>query len=225
MKTRVMARIRRPWGSKTQGEAGLTLLEALMAIIVVALALSAATPALILTVGTRVQSQRAEQALALAQSQVDRVRQIVERGEVGYTAQVNSVAFITTANELKDAPVPTSFVAAPNALTQARLVDLDGNSTPDFAVQIFRTAGYTPAGSTSEVAAFDLGVRVYAADADQNALQATAGRLGTTTSQGSRREQPLAVLYTTIARSETGDSLCGYQNFIDSTASTGLECP
>lgn len=59
---------------------GLTLIECLVAIIMVALVASAITPALILSVATRVQSQKAEQAMALGQAEIDRVRQLVEQG-------------------------------------------------------------------------------------------------------------------------------------------------
>lgn len=62
-------------------EQGFSLLEALISIAVIAVVISSFTPPIFLAVGTRVQNRRAEQAMQLAQAEVDRVRRLVERGQ------------------------------------------------------------------------------------------------------------------------------------------------
>jgi type II secretory pathway pseudopilin PulG len=59
---------------------GITLLESLVAIIVLTIAVTVVTPPIFLAVATRVQNRKAEQAMNLAQKYVDRVQGIVEQG-------------------------------------------------------------------------------------------------------------------------------------------------
>ncbi len=65
---------------RSNSSSGLTLIECLVAIIIVSLTVLAITPPILLATGTRVQSRRAEQANHIAQSEVDRLRLLVERG-------------------------------------------------------------------------------------------------------------------------------------------------
>ncbi len=65
---------------------GFTIIESLMAIIVVTILLVGITPPIFLVVGTRVQNQRAEQAMQLAQLEIDRVRVLMERGDFEKTS-------------------------------------------------------------------------------------------------------------------------------------------
>ena len=59
---------------------GFTLIESLVAMIVISITLVAIVPPIFWATGTRVQNRRAEQALAIAQGEIDRVRTQVERG-------------------------------------------------------------------------------------------------------------------------------------------------
>lgn len=85
MKSLIQQRLVRHWLGRstrvegTGGQQGLTLLETLVAIIVIGLTAAAITPAFVLTVATRVQSQKAEQALQLARAEVDEIRTLMER--------------------------------------------------------------------------------------------------------------------------------------------------
>ncbi|MGD1905810.1 MAG: prepilin-type N-terminal cleavage/methylation domain-containing protein [Leptolyngbyaceae cyanobacterium] len=209
-------------GDQRTSVAGLTLIECLVAIVVIGISVAAVTPALVLTVATRVQSQQAEQALNLAQTEIDQVRLVVERGNDGYAA---STPLTTPIADIRTVPSPVNFVASTTSVDQAQLVDVDGDGSDDFAIQTFRNAGYTPSGTTDPIA-FDMGVRVYSIQSQDNlgSLESTQADIGLTSGTGQRRNKPLAVLYTTIVRGEADSSLCGYVEFIDSTASTSLSC-
>jgi prepilin-type N-terminal cleavage/methylation domain-containing protein len=206
---------------------GLTLIECLVAIIMVALVASAIAPALVISVATRVQNQKAEQALALAQSEIDRVRLAVERREARDTNLPPSVSFTGTfdaENKIAEVagPLAAAPVSSPGTAFQTRLVNLNGN---EFAVQVYRSPGKFVA---SVPVVFTMGVRVY----DVRALEAGGGgnlpkdpaSLGMTGGEGQRTQRPLAVLYTTVAAGDNSDSLCSYIKYYDSAASTPLGC-
>ncbi len=59
---------------------GFTLIESLVAIIIISITVVAISPPIFWATGTRVQNRRAEQALSIAQAAIDRVRAKVERG-------------------------------------------------------------------------------------------------------------------------------------------------
>jgi prepilin-type N-terminal cleavage/methylation domain-containing protein len=210
------------WGSPQRPEAGLTLIECLVAIVVISISVAAVTPALVISVASRVQSQKSEQALALAQTEIDRIRTLMERGATSEISSGTALPIASGSSAL-DVAAPGSFVAANPTLLQARRVDLNGDGTSDFAVQAFRTPGISAAG---EAVAFEMGVRVYSIEAEGNTLTKDAGRLGLTSGSGARSTQPLATLYTTIVRGDSPNALCNYYEQLGSTASavTALDC-
>ncbi|PSR18477.1 hypothetical protein C8255_07185 [filamentous cyanobacterium CCP3] len=203
--------------ARTQ-EQGLTLIECLVAIVVVGLVSSAIAPALVLSVATRVHSQKAEQALALAQSQIDSTRVLVERGE--YTvADLPPLATGLADRDVATAPGPNLGVTNPTNFAYAQPVDIDGDGQPDFLVQRFRAIGESVGGTP---VAFAMGVRVYdrAASATGN-LSTTPASLVMTSTGGRRNERPLATLYTTIATSNQGESLCNLITYVNSGVAAG----
>ncbi|MFM7472011.1 MAG: prepilin-type N-terminal cleavage/methylation domain-containing protein [Nodosilinea sp.] len=217
---------------------GLTLIECLVAIVIVALVASAIAPALVIAAATRVQSQKAEQALQLAQSEIDRVRLLTERGQATDTLPVYLAKFpprsATLANkdvQTMAAPAYGSVIADRTNLDSTKTLGIKLNSTTtvsnkvelcaqdcDFAVQIYRTKGY-PDDTTKVPTAFAMGVRVYSYEAVASgtgaALSTQPLSLATTAGEGQRAKKPLAVLYTTIAIGENSTSLC---DLIDYTA-------
>ncbi|MGF1569119.1 MAG: type II secretion system protein [Nodosilinea sp.] len=208
---------------------GLTLIECLVAIIMVALVASAITPALVISVATRVQSQKAEQALGLAQSEIDRVRLLVEQGGVANVSQLPPQAPTTLKdNEVAKqvGPLYGSVVAVPSTPTQTRPVDINDNGSNDFAVQTYRTRGLESGGVP---VAFAMGVRVYDFDAVTSGgsgnLSTEPLSLATTAGEGQRSARPLAVLYTTIAVSEQGNSFCNLINYTASAAGSTASVP
>ena len=216
---RLGATLKPPLGSGAEvQEQGLTLIECLVAIVMVALVSSAIAPALVLSVATRVHSQKAEQALALAQSEIDSVRVLVERG--GYTA----AALPPLAAGLDDKDVETALgpdLTVTNSTSFARAFprDIDGDGAPDFLMQRFRAKGQMVG---SVPVAFAMGVRVYDRDASAAGnLPSTPASLKMTSGDGGRSTRPLAVLYTTIATSNQGDSLCSLITYFNSSAVAG----
>jgi prepilin-type N-terminal cleavage/methylation domain-containing protein len=213
------------WLTQVQAEnAGLTLMECLVAIVMVAIVMGAIAPALVISVATRVQSQKAEKALELAQSEIDRVRLSVERDGVAATGLPASTTTVGE-TDVADAVGPTNTFNDPPDWDEVRAVDIDGGG-PDFAVQTYRTEGQ-PDGDGNPVA-FAMGVRVYDFDAVSNLgsgnMLTEKASLGTTAGEGQRAERPLAALYTTIAVSEEGNSLCELTRYL-STAGSAASVP
>lgn len=198
-----------------RAEQGFTIIESLMAIVVITLLLVAITPPIFLAVGTRVQNQRAEQAMQLAQRQVDEVRVLIEKGTytnsdlpplpaTGATDAANTVA----------APTSSFTCSTPVTASDACSIDVNGDGRVDFYVQKFRTKEVS-AGNPSRVVAFYMGVRVYSAIANgESGLQTTQASLQFTTEQGRQRKYPLAVIYTPVVRGDLKDSLIKYKEFL-----------
>lgn len=208
-------------GAEVQ-EQGLTLIECLVAIVVVALVSSAIAPAMVLSVATRVHSQKSEQALALAQSEIDSIRVLVERGS--YTA----AALPPLAATLEDKDVETALgpnltVTDATNFAYALPKDIDGDGAADFLVQRFRAKGQVVSGVP---VAFAMGVRVYDRDASAAGnLPITPAKLVMTSGDGGRSTRPLAVLYTTIATSNEGNSLCNLTTYFNSTTGSNRTLP
>ena len=99
-------------------EDGLTLLECLVAIAVIALTGAMIGPPLVMAAATRVQNRRAEQALQLAQGEVDRIRAMVIRGTTNTENSEGNLASLTadelpalvTVENLKDHPAPDTVI-------------------------------------------------------------------------------------------------------------------
>lgn len=202
---------------RRSSEQGLTLMECLVAIVVIEIVIAMIAPPILLSAATRFQNQRVEQATQLAQGEIDRIRLLVERGQ-----------YLTTQLPPVSAQTPIQNTAAPsinnNAATrtanQGFSIDVNRDGTSDFVVQTFREQGRSVNNSPI---AFRMGVRVYSFRAFANAanptLQTEPLRLGFTSSENLQR--PLAVFYTPIVRSDRDFSLCEYRRFLNSAAS----CP
>lgn len=213
---------------KIRTEQGFTLVESLMGIVVISVVAVVITPPIVISTATRVQNRRAEQAMQLAQAEVDRIRVFVEKGG-NYTAKLPPIhtGTITDGNIAKVA-APTRFVATRVAAdsTTAFEVDVDKDNQFDFYVQTFRdndtnaTVPGTVPGTTTLVA-FQMGVRVYSkvALANFGSLQKEAASLQFTTSSGSQQFRPLAVAYTTIALSDKTFSLEKYRQYLKQSPS------
>ena len=208
--------------SVTRTSAGLTLIECLVAIVMVGLIGSAIAPALLISVATRVQSQKAEQALELAQSEIDKVRQIMERSEYkdeNGTSTLPAKALDADNDVAKVDPPdqgepldPGDYDYYPEAL-QTKEVELNGER---FAVQVYRTPGKFVEDGVPVT--FNLGVRVYDYDAvvNSDSLQTKPAALSMVSSQGQRTDSPLVALYTTVTASD-GATLCSYIQHLNAT--------
>jgi len=219
-------------------EAGLTLLECIVAMVMMSIVAVAITPPLFLATASRVQSNRAEQATQIAQGEIDKVRVLIERGE--YMTNPGGVLPQEGSEEIEKTPAPNpvpelsalestrekcdtkvAFLPA----SSLRPVDIDGDCQPDFAVQTFRTPASnknsvtTTAGLVLPVS-FSLGVRVWAYQplkTNTKPLATSPASLQLTTGTGEQGMKPLAVMYTQITRS---DSKVSYEKLCQSMGGT-----
>jgi type II secretory pathway pseudopilin PulG len=208
--------------ARKSSEQGLTLIEALVGILLIALVLAVSTPPIMIAAATRIQNRRAEQAIQLAQQEIDRVRLIMEQ-DISRNEQLPLAASGTTPNNLKDVAAPSAICTSScdpyPAITQVRD---EGN----FLIQVFRNPGIneaslnsnvdpTPADGQDRIMAFRLGVRVYAKNAQQNlgSLKKEAASLQMTGGLGRQQTQPLAVLYADFARPDLTLSLEAYRKY------------
>ena len=132
-------------------DAGLTLIECVVAIAVIALTGAMIGPPLVMAAATRVQNRRAEQALQLAQGEVDRVRAMVVRGEgqddllpaKSNKSNLEEQAVPTTTSGKLRSPATCNTYDVSNTThvpttTQVLMVDVDGDCEEDFLIQSFR---------------------------------------------------------------------------------------
>ncbi len=214
-------------GCADSSEQGLSLIECLVAIVVIAITVVAITPPVFLATATRIQSRRAEQANQIAQAEIDRVRTIVERGtytendlpgSTGDNGDINAFGPATTVapvimSSANNCTAGTKYpLATPTSPTALIPVDIQGDCTsPQFAIQVFRTKGCTPSAlltqnPPSPPYSFFVGVRVYTYTPGETfPTLATSERATLAMTQG-RRDQagsnrkPLQMIYTKLAR-------------------------
>lgn len=214
---------------------GLTLIECLVAIIIITITILAITPPILLATATRVQSRRAEQANQIAQAELDRIRFVVERGgynlndlpgSTGNNNQLINAAAATSPpaallQSPRDCPQFTRYpTTTPLPVNSLVLVDIDGKldengrCTAEYMMQVFRNNGPTlPGTPTPPPITFNVGVRVYAYNPNEAfpTLLTTRSSLVAGTTARDRRannaRQPLAALYSTMARNDQNRSL------------------
>jgi len=203
-------------------QAGLSLIECIVAIVIISLTVVTIIPTVFLATATRVQARKFERANQIAQGELDRIRNMVERGTYTLTTLPGDAG---SGKAVKDVGVASGFSAGallspascstyPPAATVAWnklvAVDADGDCTPDFAMQVFRTTGLNPVG-TNVPSTFEMGVRVYTYSATMPTLlkeraSAVPGTGARENSATSRR--PMAVLYSAVARNDNSKTLC-----------------
>ena len=232
--TQKMAAFRR------RSDQGLTLIEGLVAIVVVAITLVSITPPIFWATGTRIQNRRSEQALQLAQGEIDRVRTIVDQGQAtiallpptnGATnLRGTSVAAPTTPKDSNVVTVNPRCAnrddgKSPSSVDKYVGINTDPNPEDskdckaNFLVQTFRSVGLDENGDVPATGVvpngFVMGVRVYSIVAEPN-LKAGKGlseqaSLKGTNGLGNQLTRPLAVQYSTIVRSNASKNLDLYR--------------
>ena len=224
---RLLSAVPRSHPAKPKPEKGLTLIECLVAIVIISITVVAITPPIFVATASRIQSRRAEQANAIAQAEIDRIRSLVERGSSytiaelpasGGTGDAKVIAAAAGVAPLilspgSGAPCGTRYPASPATANQVIPVDVDGDCKPEFAMQVFRSNDCTPDSLKSVVPAvppyaFTAGVRVYGYEEgnpmsnlskERATLGLTTGRGGDNSAAGAERK-PLQVIYTRVAR-------------------------
>lgn len=208
-----LALFNKPKNSLKIAAQGFTLVESLMGILVITVVAIAITPPIVISTATRVQNRRAEQAMQLAQAEIDRIRVFVEQGGA-YTAKLPPVHSGTVANGvISKVAAPTTFVNSVAGINASRAladssskafgVDVNNDAEVDYYVQIFRDNNANAiVANTTSLSAFQIGVRVYSKAARAGSLQTDPASLRITNSSGGQQHKPLAVVYTTIASSD-----------------------
>lgn len=216
-------------GTARASEQGLTLMESLIAVIMVSAVAVAITPPIFLSVATRVQNRRAEQALQLAHGQIDQVRVLVEQG-----LNANNIdqlpALADGAVSLDNIDPPGSEYSALQStnfscsdydknpeqvpVNEALPVDINGDCEVDFFVQTFRYKDVSGPIDPGIPIVFHMGVRVYYRNAELQNAEKKQASLTLTTGEGQQRTHPLAVMSTALAQGDKDGSLDGYREFL-----------
>jgi type II secretory pathway pseudopilin PulG len=212
--------------SRRYSERGLTLMECLVAILMISAVMVAITPPIFLTVATRVQNRKAEQAMQLANGEIDQMRVLVEQGltqEILEEVPILKPENAASGTSLTEVPAPASIISGLQSVnascndnptttgaTEAFEQDVDGDCKPDFLVQKFIADPETLERNGVPVPLiFKMGVRVYSLVAKSN--------LG---SEGQQNLRPLAAMYTVMGKGDLSPSLERYCFFADGDAGT-----
>ncbi|WP_416209783.1 hormogonium polysaccharide secretion pseudopilin HpsB [Nostoc sp. LEGE 06077] len=186
-----MANIAIKLKSAQSSESGFTIIESLIALLIVAILMTAIAPALVLSFATRIQARRVELASQAARAYMDGVK----AGSINIPNQVVQLNEVNATNKTFSSQRGTfSGVAAPSSTlptcssptngycqnssnpttvtTSLYCIDRDGGgctrtSVQDFIIQAFRSTTATTLSAATDDATkgYLLGVRVYRADA------------------------------------------------------------
>jgi prepilin-type N-terminal cleavage/methylation domain-containing protein len=194
-------------------ESGFTIIESLIAMLVVTILLTAVAPVIVLATASRVQARRIELGTLAAKSYIDGVK----------TAAIAAPASTSTGVTLNGSEPPTvgSLTCSANAYCTVpatpanNLYCIDGNNdgvctlnnSKDLLIQAFR---YNTA-STSATTGYQLGVRVYRADgfSSDGSLTKAPRKQATFTGGLGDRKAPIVEMTTAIAPQSTSfNDLC-----------------
>lgn len=219
-------------------ESGFTLIESLLAIIVVSILMVAVSPIIVFSVATRVQAKRVEWGAQAARAYINGVRGetidvpadtvLINEGSGGtYTFDRGTFSSVSAPSSLPSCGSPTDGYCQNDATVSLYCVDRDGggctsDSNQDVVVQAFRSV-YEANNTlvTDPEKGYLLGVRVYRADAFADSEPQKTTHPGdsqpqedsqSTTFTGGLgdRNAPLVEMTTAISGSETT-----YQDYCD----------
>ena len=190
--------------AKGNSQSGISLLEALVAIILITIVVSIITPPIFLAVATRVNNRRTEQALQLAQAEIERVRLLMTSTDIqaDIAPLLPAVDASVSLNDIAAVAAPTALCNDKPPCGVGELASAEPQLAADqqrFYVQSFREPGAVT--DDGDVLAFRMGVRIYSSDVASNlgSLDAETKPLFTS-GTGYRNSSPLAVMYTELNR-------------------------
>jgi prepilin-type N-terminal cleavage/methylation domain-containing protein len=193
-------------------DGGYTIIESLVAMIVVSVLMIAIAPVMAFSVATRVQARRTELATQAARAYIDALR-------VGAIKPPNDPN-PTIGFPFQDTSAPPAFAPAPTNSSTLYPVDMDGEgfsptSSRDFYVQGAWRNPANPINPTTT--GYELTVRVYRADGFTGAPMTTVQQSVANSALGNP-QAPLVVMKTQIPPTTQGgasarQSLCSRLNF------------
>lgn len=202
--------------SANSSQAGFTLIEALLAIIVVTIMMIAIAPAIVLSVATRVQAKRLELGTAAAQSYVDGVRSGTIPAPTLAPTELKNIAPPPGGSlNCQDPDGSKSFYCTdPPRLYCIDNDDTAGCNDNSFKDMIIQASGYHPtapaiATPTDADKGYQLGIRVYRADAFRDSTDlkksddTTKNEASTFTAGAGDRKAPLVEMTTEIVTKKT----------------------
>jgi len=197
---------------KQSQQDGFTIIESLMAIIVVSILMIAIAPAIALSVANRVQARRIEFGTQAARAYIDGVRSQVVTAPLDTTSMTPNAPTSATSLSCSANSYCTS-TATSTTPTNLYCIDgnADGNCTNtqprDMIIQAFRFNG----NNTTATTGYSLGVRIYRADAFSDTTALTSNPIQSPVGIGNRKA-PLVVMTT-----EINDAIPKYGDLCDRT--------
>ncbi|MFE1747593.1 hormogonium polysaccharide secretion pseudopilin HpsB [Coleofasciculus sp. H7-2] len=201
--------------SSPSSETGFTLIESLLAIIVVAILMTAIAPVIVLSTATRLQAKRVELASKAASTYIDGVRSgTVKAPTVSTTMKLEALPPPTSGTLTCTNIVNVGYCTSPDNLycVNGDSVDKPGCTTDSLQDMIVQGFGYSNTSDASK--GYSLGVRVYRADAFKSGTTLEKGQTQSSFGGGVTATKPLVETTTEIA--PTGKSslndLCARTN-------------
>ena len=226
-------------------DAGFTIIESLVAMIVASALMLAIAPILILSTATRVQSRRVELGSQAARSFIDAVRsgRIATQSTattpvqyiptIGTTAALtaSSVRVITDTTKISDYLISSTNMSVPSSAANLYCVQSDGIiQTPDCSANtsqknlFYIQAGRTKITGSGTNDGYRLAVRVYRKDVDfsQTVLANTSTTKNTQsviTAGSGNKQAPIVEMAADVANGNTSfEALCNRLGFIAGSA-------
>ncbi|MDZ7992057.1 MAG: hormogonium polysaccharide secretion pseudopilin HpsB [Nostoc sp. EfeVER01] len=198
--------------SAQSNESGFTIIESLVAILVVAILLVAIAPVLVMSTATRVQAKRVELATGAAKAFIDAIKsKTISDPTITVTLTASTSRNVSSSSS----DYLLSSTSAPTASTGLYCFNKNGslanpNCTSDlFYIQAIRVA--VTDSDADKGQGYRLGVRVYRSDAEFGTLTAgSSGKTAATFTGGlGDRKAPLVEMTTEIVRGQSSYSaLC-----------------
>ncbi|MEY3866951.1 MAG: hypothetical protein RLZZ338_842 [Cyanobacteriota bacterium] len=204
-------------------EGGYTIVESIIAMVVVGVLMTMVAPMIVFSTATRIQARRVELGTQAARAYIDWVR--VDPATRAPSQTVSLAAGVTNFPDTVSVPAtsdltancPDGYCDANNKVYCVNFDDKAGcqnNSSRDMIVQGFRSVVTVNGTASLPADGYLLGVRVYRADAFQSSLTLTSKQsTSAITSALGNRTAPLIALTTEMASKSAG-----YDKYCDRTS-------
>ena len=232
-------------------DAGFTIIESLVAMIVASSLMLAIAPVLILSTATRVQSRRVELGSQAARSFIDAIRsgrvatqstganptQYITTVSTTSAATASASRIITDNNKISDYLISSTNMSTPTSATNLYCVQSDGiiltpncSSNPNQKNLFYIQAGRTIIQNAGNNDGYRLAVRVYRKDIDfTTTILANTGTTKNTqtlvTAGSGNKQAPLVEMAADVTNSNTNfTALCNRLGFVAGSATPAKTC-